>query len=109
MTATASQETSITHRQILTIIGALRLVMLLASLDQTIVSTALPTIVGEFGGLEHLSWIVTSYMLATTIVTPLYGKLGDLFGRKRVLQGAIVLFLLGSALCGLSQSMEQLI
>jgi EmrB/QacA subfamily drug resistance transporter len=85
------------------------LVMLLASLDQTIVSTALPTIVGEFGGLAHLSWIVTAYMLATTIVTPLYGKLGDLFGRKVVLQGAILLFLAGSALCGLSRSMGALI
>jgi MFS family permease len=60
------------------IFGALMLVMLLASLDQTIVSTALPTIVGEFGGLAHLSWIVTAYLLATTIVTPLYGKLGDI-------------------------------
>jgi EmrB/QacA subfamily drug resistance transporter len=91
------------------IFGALMLVMLLASLDQTIVSTALPTIVGEFGGLAHLSWIVTAYLLATTIVTPLYGKLGDLFGRKIVLQAAILLFLAGSALCGLSQSMGQLI
>lgn len=91
------------------IFGALILVMLLAALDQTIVSTALPTIVGEFGGLEHLSWIVTAYMLATTIVTPLYGKLGDLFGRKIVLQTAIVLFLAGSALCGLSRSMGELI
>lgn len=91
------------------IFGALMLVMLLASLDQTIVSTALPTIVSELGGLEHLSWIVTAYMLATTVVTPLYGKLGDLFGRKVVLQSAIVLFLLGSALCGMSQSMGQLI
>jgi len=91
------------------IFGALLLVMLLASLDQTIVSTALPTIVGEFGGIEHLSWIVTAYMLATTIVTPLYGKLGDLFGRKVVLQGAIALFLLGSALCGLAWSMGSLI
>ena len=85
------------------------LVLLLASLDQTIVSTALPTIVGEFGGLAHLSWIVTAYMLATTIVTPIYGKLGDLFGRKIVLQGAILLFLAGSALCGLSRSMGALI
>jgi EmrB/QacA subfamily drug resistance transporter len=85
------------------------LVMLLASLDQTIVSTALPTIIGEFGGLAHLSWIVTAYLLATTIVTPLYGKLGDLFGRKIVLQSAIVLFLAGSVLCGLSGSMMQLI
>jgi len=91
------------------IFGALMLVMLLASLDQTIVSTALPTIVGELGGLEHLSWIVTAYMLATTVVTPLYGKLGDLFGRKIVLQSAILLFLAGSALCGLSNSMGQLI
>ena len=85
------------------------LVMLLASLDQTIVSTALPTIVGEFGGLAHLSWIVTGYLLATTIVTPLYGKLGDLVGRKVVLQSAIVLFLIGSALCGMSRSMLELI
>src|SRR6202045_3655459 len=87
-----------THRQpIRVIFAALMLVMFLASLDQTIVSTALPTIVGEFGGLAHLSWIVTGYLLATTIVTPLYGKLGDLFGRKIVLQLAILLFLLGSA------------
>jgi EmrB/QacA subfamily drug resistance transporter len=91
------------------IFGALLLVMLLASLDQTIVSTALPTIVGELGGLEHLSWIVTAYMLATTIVTPLYGKLGDLFGRKIVLQSAIALFLIGSALCGLAHSMGALV
>ena len=91
------------------IFGALMLVMLLASLDQTIVSTPLPTIVGELGGLAHLSWIVTAYLLATTIVTPLYGKLGDLFGRKIVLQSAILLFLLGSALCGLSRSMAELI
>jgi EmrB/QacA subfamily drug resistance transporter len=91
------------------IFGALMLVMLLASLDQTIVSTALPTIVGEFGGLAHLSWIVTAYLLAATIVTPLYGKLGDLFGRKVVLQSAIFLFLIGSALCGLSRSMGELI
>src|SRR5580692_5526233 len=97
------------HQPIRTIFAALMLVMLLASLDQTIVSTALPTIVGEFGELAHLSWIVTAYLLATTIVTPLYGKLGDLFGRKIVLQSAILLFLAGSALCGLSQSMGALI
>src|SRR6201985_1616185 len=81
----------------------------MGSLDQTIVSTALPTIVGELGGLAHLSWIVTAYLLATTIVTPLYGKLGDMFGRKAVLQAAILLFLVGSALCGMSGSMLQLI
>src|SRR5580658_6243549 len=91
------------------IFSALLLVMLLASLDQTIVSTALPTIVGEFGQLAHLSWIVTAYLLTTTIVTPLYGKLGDLFGRKIVLQSTILLFLAGSALCGLSRSMGALI
>jgi EmrB/QacA subfamily drug resistance transporter len=97
------------NRRVRAIFGALLLVMLLASLDQTIVSTALPTIVGDFGQLAHLSWIVTAYLLATTIVTPLYGKLGDLFGRKLVLQSAILLFLAGSALCGLSQSMIELI
>jgi EmrB/QacA subfamily drug resistance transporter len=91
------------------VIGALMLVMLLAALDQTIVSTALPTIVGELGGLEHLSWVVTAYLLAVTVVTPLYGKLGDLYGRKRILQGALVLFLIGSALCGAAQDMSQLI
>src|SRR4051795_5369222 len=91
------------------VISALLLVMLLASLDQTIVSTALPTIVGEFGGLEHLSWVVTAYLLAITAVSPLYGKLGDLYGRKRVLQTALVIFLIGSMLCGLAQGMTELI
>ena len=91
------------------IFGALMLVLLLASLDQTIVSTALPTIVGDLGGLEHLSWVVTAYLLASTIVGPLYGKLGDLYGRKIVLQSAIVIFLVGSALCGLAQNMAELI
>jgi len=91
------------------IFAALLLVLLLASLDQTIVSTALPTIVGDLGGISHLSWVVTAYLLASTIVTPLYGKLGDLYGRKLVLQTAIVIFLVGSALCGLAQNMPQLI
>ncbi|MFL5952839.1 MAG: MDR family MFS transporter [Gaiellaceae bacterium] len=88
---------------------ALMLVLLLASLDQTIVSTALPTIVGDLGGLNHLSWVVTAYLLSATIATPLYGKLGDLYGRKRVLEIAIVIFLVGSALCGLAQNMPELI
>jgi len=91
------------------VLGSLMVVMLLAALDQTIVATALPTIVGDLGGLEHLSWVVTAYLLAQTIVTPLYGKLGDLYGRKRVLQVAIVLFLAGSALCGLARNMPELI
>src|SRR5690349_23715340 len=98
-----------TRRPVAAVMSGLMLVMLLASLDQTIVSTALPTIVGELGGLEHLSWVVTAYLLATTVVTPLYGKLGDIFGRKVVLQGAIVLFLAGSALCGLARGMGELI
>jgi EmrB/QacA subfamily drug resistance transporter len=91
------------------IFGALLLVLLLASLDQTIVSTALPTIVGDLGGISKLSWVVTAYLLASTVVGPLYGKLGDLYGRKVVLQSAIVIFLAGSALCGLSQNMSELI
>jgi EmrB/QacA subfamily drug resistance transporter len=91
------------------VFGGLVLVMLLAALDQTIVSTALPTIVGELGGLEHLSWVVTAYLLAQTVVTPLYGKLGDLYGRKRILQVAVVTFLLGSVLCGVAGSMTSLI
>jgi hypothetical protein len=89
--------------------SALMLAILLAALDQTIVSTALPTIVGDLGGLSHLSWVVTAYILATTVSTPLWGKLGDQYGRKRVFQAAIVIFLIGSALCGLSQSMIELI
>src|SRR6266852_1599967 len=91
------------------IFGALILVILLASLDQTIVSTALPTIVGDLGGLQHLSWVVTAYLLASTVTGPLYGKFGDLYGRKGTLQTAIVIFLVGSALCGIAQNMPELI
>jgi EmrB/QacA subfamily drug resistance transporter len=91
------------------IFAALLLVLLLASLDQTIVSTALPTIVGDLGGIQHLSWVVTAYLLASTVSGPVYGKLGDLYGRKIVLQTAIVVFLVGSALCGASQNMGELI
>jgi MFS family permease len=90
-------------------LAALVLVLLLAVLDQTIVAIALPTIVGELGELSHLSWIVTAYLLASTIVAPLYGKLGDMYGRRIVLQTAIVIFLVGSVLCGLSQSTMQLV
>lgn len=94
---------------VLVSIGALLLGMLLAALDQTIVSTALPTIVSDLGGLEHLSWVVTAYLLASTAATPLWGKLGDQYGRKRLFQIAIVIFLVGSALCGMAQDMAQLI
>lgn len=96
-------------REVLVSIGALLLGLLIAALDQTIVSTALPTIVSELGGMEHLSWVVTAYMLASTAATPLWGKLGDQYGRKKLFQYAIVLFLIGSALCGLAQNMPQLI
>jgi EmrB/QacA subfamily drug resistance transporter len=85
------------------------LVLLLGALDATILATALPTIVRELGGLDRLAWVVTAYLLTQTIVTPIYGRLGDLYGRKPVLQSAIVIFLAGSALCGLSGSMLQLI
>jgi EmrB/QacA subfamily drug resistance transporter len=97
------------HRRILVVIGALMLGMFLASLDQTIVSTALPTIAGDLHGLNHLSWVVTAYLLATTISTPLWGKLGDMYGRKNLFQLAIVIFLVGSIMSGLSQNMLQLI
>ncbi|MEN8655157.1 MFS transporter [Streptomyces sp. 21So2-11] len=97
------------RRTILVAIGALLLGMLLAALDQTIVSTALPTIVSELGGMEHLSWVVTAYLLAATAATPLWGKLGDQYGRKKLFQAAIVIFLIGSALCGMAQNMPQLI
>jgi len=91
------------------VLGSLMLVLFLAALDSAIVATALPTIVGELGGLSHLSWVVTAYLVAQTIVTPLYGKLGDLYGRKRILQIATLVFLAGSALCGLARSLPQLI
>ncbi|MCX4801851.1 DHA2 family efflux MFS transporter permease subunit [Streptomyces sp. NPDC058682] len=96
-------------RDVLVSIGALLLGLLIAALDQTIVSTALPTIVSDLGGMAHLSWVVTAYMLASTAATPLWGKLGDQYGRKKLFQYAIVLFLIGSALCGIAQDMPQLI
>jgi len=97
------------HRRILVVLAALMLGMALAALDQTIVATALPTIAGDLHGLNHLSWVVTAYLLATCISTPLWGKLGDLYGRKSLFQLAIVIFLAGSMLSGLSQSMFELI
>ena len=88
---------------------ALMLGMALASLDSMIVSTALPTIVGDLGGSAHLQWVVTAYLLTTTVSTPLWGKLGDLYGRKRLFQASIVLFLIGSMLSGLAPGMNALI
>ncbi len=99
----------LSRRAILLIIGALMLGMLLAALDQTIVSTALPTIVGDLKGGSHIAWVITAYLLATTVSTPLWGKLGDQYGRKIFFQAAIVIFLVGSVLSGLSQSMVELI
>jgi len=97
------------HHRVLIIIGALMLGMFLAALDQTIVSTALPTIVADLHGASHLAWIVVAYLLAVTVSTPLWGKLGDQYGRKVFFQAAIVIFLCGSALSGLSRSMTELI
>ena len=97
------------QRRVLVIFGGLMLALLISSLDQTIVSTALPTIVSDLGGLSQLSWVITGYLLASTVSTPLWGKLGDLYGRKPLFQASIVLFLAGSALCGLSQNMVELI
>jgi EmrB/QacA subfamily drug resistance transporter len=99
----------LSRRSILLIIGALMCGMLLAALDQTIVSTALPTIVGDLQGGSHIAWVVTAYLLATTVSTPLWGKLGDMYGRKIFFQAAIVIFLIGSILAGLSTSMFELI
>lgn len=108
-TNSSPPKASLSQRQILVIFTGLLLGMLLASLDQTIVSTALPTIVGDLGGLNELSWVVTAYLLASTSSTPLWGKLGDLYGRKHLFQIAIVIFLIGSALSGISRDMLMLI
>jgi EmrB/QacA subfamily drug resistance transporter len=99
----------LSHREILVVYSGLMLGILLAALDQTIVATALPTIVGELGGLAHLSWVVTAYLLSSTASLPLYGKVSDLYGRRVVFRFAIVTFLVGSALAGLAQDMLQLI
>ncbi len=99
----------ITKQRLWFILGALLLGMLLAALDQTIVSTALPTIVGDLHGGSHLAWVVTAYLLASTVSTPLWGKLGDQYGRKTFFQASIVIFVIGSALCGFSHTMTELI
>jgi EmrB/QacA subfamily drug resistance transporter len=100
---------ALTHAQILVVLSGLMLGLFLASLDQTVVATALPTIVGELGGIERLSWVVTAYLLAATASSPLYGKISDLYGRKQVFQFSIVVFMTGSLLAGVAQDMTQLI
>jgi EmrB/QacA subfamily drug resistance transporter len=107
--APAGGTTFATRREFLIVLPGLLLTLIIAMLDQLVVSTALPRIVGDLGGLNHLAWVVTAYVLASTITTPLYGKLGDLYGRKRLMMIAIIIFLVGSALSGLSHSMDQLI
>jgi EmrB/QacA subfamily drug resistance transporter len=96
-------------RRLLLVFSGLMLVILMAALDSTIVATALPTIAGDLGGLNHIAWVTTAYLLAQTVVTPVYGKLGDLYGRRIVLQVGLVIFLAGSALCGISQSFPELV
>src|SRR6188472_1592054 len=97
------------QRQVLVAFAAIMLATLLAALDQTIVATALPRIVADLQGFEHLSWVVTAYLLSSTVTVPLYGKLSDLYGRRRLFVVAISIFLTGSALCGAAQSMGELI
>src|SRR4051812_41239249 len=97
------------RRRVHATFGGLLLAMLLASLDQTIVATALPTIVGELGGVDQLSWLVTAYLLAATVTMPLWGRMSDLYGRKRLFQTAIAVFLAGSALSGAAQTLGELI
>ncbi len=105
----ATRPTGTDRRRVRVVFGGLLLTILLASLDQTIVSSALPTIVGELGGVELMSWVVTAYLLAATIVMPAYGRLGDLIGRKGLFLTAISIFLLGSLICGLAGSVPWLI
>ena len=107
--AASGMPTFLTHKQIMIVLPGLLMTMLLAMLDQLVVGTALPRIVGDLGGVSHLSWVVTAYILASTITTPFYGKLGDMYGRKKLFVFAIVLFLVGSALSGLASSMAMLI
>lgn len=103
------EQWSYTHREIMIILAGLMAGMLLAALDQSIVGTALPRIVSDLGGLDQLSWVVTAYLLTSTATTPLWGKISDLYGRRRIFQAAIVIFLIGSVLAGMSQDMAQLI
>src|SRR5690349_16573731 len=109
ITASAAAPTAFTHRQIQVILIGPLSGMLLSALDQSIVGTALPRIVSDLGGLNHIAWVVTAYLLTSTASTPVWGKVSDLYGRRIIFQATIVIFLIGSALCGLAQSMPQLI
>src|SRR3954469_11177425 len=99
----------LSHRQIVITLFGLMAGVLLAALDQSIVGTALPRIVSELGGLDKLAWVVTAYLLTSTAATPLWGKISDLYGRRNIFQAAILIFLAGSVLAGLSQDITQLI
>src|SRR4051794_26961403 len=99
----------LSHRQMMLVLGGLLLCVFLSAVDVTIVTTALPTIAGELGGLGSMSWVVTAYLITSTAATPLFGKLSDLFGRQRVLQVALAFFFVGSVLCGVAQSITHLV
>src|SRR2546425_11245980 len=95
--------------RILAIYAGLMVAILLASLDQTIVATALPRVVSDLGGLSQYSWVFTAYLLCATITVPIYGKLGDIYGRRPLILSAVTIFLIGSALCGIAQNMTELV
>lgn len=107
--AAATGTAGLSHREVLGVISGILLGMLLAALDQTVVATALPAMAADLHGIEHLSWIVTAYLLTSTASTPIYGKLSDLYGRRHLLEAAIIFFVIASALCALAQTMGQLI
>src|SRR5476651_1407606 len=109
MTLLPHPQAPVSRRELYMVFAGLMLALTLASLDQNIVSTALPRIVSDLGGIAHLSWVVTAFLVASTISTPLYGKLSDMYGRRRLFFIAITIFLIGSTLCGLAQTMFQLI
>ncbi len=109
MTSSPPAPAPVSRRELYTVFAGLMLALTLASLDQNIVNTALPRIVSDLGGLAHLSWVVTAFMVTSTISTPLYGKLSDMYGRKPLFFTAITIFLVGSVLCGLAETMFQLI
>src|SRR5271156_2125930 len=109
MTTPPGLQATVSRRELYTVFAGLMLALTLASLDQNIVNTALPRIVSDLGGLAHLSWVVTAFMVTSTATTPLYGKLSDMYGRKALFYVAITIFLIGSVLCGAAQTMFQLI